>query len=99
MGFLFVDYKGNQKVRHSYSAGQEFDRNPYLFYLRRIVGWGEKDTKAALLFGRALESAIQFFHENNGAGGVEEFDRDSSKAVTATATSTPACSKQRDMEA
>lgn len=75
MGFLFVDYKGQPKFRHSYSAGVEFDANPLKFYLRRIVGWGEKDTKAALLFGRALESAIQFFHENNGEGAAEEFAR------------------------
>ena len=38
-------------------------------------GWREKDTKASFKFGRALESALQFFHENGGAGGLEEFTR------------------------
>jgi len=75
MGFLYIDYRGNEKIRHSYSAGQDFDRNPYAFYLRRVLGWSEKDSKASLLFGRALESAIQFYHENNGQGAVEEFER------------------------
>lgn len=75
MGILYVDYKGNEKFQHSYSAGQEFDQCPYKFYLRRILGWSEKDTKAALLFGRALEDAIQYYHEHNGQGGVEEFTR------------------------
>jgi hypothetical protein len=75
MGFLYIDSQGEEKTRHSYSAGLEFDTCPYRFHLKRILGWRERDNKGALLFGRALESAIQFYHDNNGVGGVEEFQR------------------------
>lgn len=75
MGFLYIDSNGDEKTRHSYSAGIEFDTSPLKFKLKRILGWREKDSKAALLFGRALESAVQFYHENEGKGGVEEFVR------------------------
>lgn len=75
MGFLYVNYEGNEKSRHSYSAGQEFDDNPRKYWLRRLQGWSERDMKASLLFGRALEDAIQFYHDNNGKGGIEEFER------------------------
>lgn len=75
MGILYIDSQGIEKTRHSYSAGLEFDTAPLKFKLKRILGWREKESKAALLFGRAIESAIQFFHENEGKGGVEEFVR------------------------
>lgn len=75
MGILYIDSNGEEKTRHSYSAGLEYDQSPYKFYLKRILGWRERDNKAALLFGRALESAIQFYHDNAGRGGVEEFVR------------------------
>src|SRR5258708_5704570 len=75
MGFLYINSNGDEITRHSYSAGLEFDQSPIKFYLRRILGWRERDSKAALLFGRALESAIQFYHEHDGHGGVEEFVR------------------------
>lgn len=75
MGFLYIDHKGVEKTRHSYSAGLEFDACPLKFYLHRIIGWRERDTKAALLFGRAMESAVQYMHENCGEGGVREFSR------------------------
>lgn len=75
MGVLYIDSNGEEKTRHSYSAGLEFDQSPFKFYVKRILGWRERDTKAALLFGRALESAIQFYHDNGGQGGVEEFVR------------------------
>jgi hypothetical protein len=38
-----------------------------------VLGWREKDNKAAFKFGRALEEAIQFYHENNGTRGLETF--------------------------
>ncbi len=75
MGCLYVDSKGKEKFRHSYSAGIEFAECPYKYYLHRIVGWKPKDTKAALLYGRALEDAVQFHHEHNGQGGIEEFEK------------------------
>ena len=75
MAILYIDSEGNERSRHSYSAGLEFDHCPYKYYLHRIAGWKEKDTKAALLFGIALEDAIQFFHTTGGRGGEEEFIR------------------------
>lgn len=76
MGYLYVDSRGREVTRHSYSAGLEFEQAPLKFKLRRIYGWREKDTKAALLFGRALESAVQYFHETAGQGDVvHEFAR------------------------
>jgi hypothetical protein len=38
-----------------------------------VEGWKEKDNKAAFKFGRALETAIQYYHENGGARGIETF--------------------------
>lgn len=75
MGFLYINAKGNPHHKHSYSAGIDFDNSPLKYKLRRIDGWREKDTKASFRFGRALESAIQFHHENGGEGGISEFAR------------------------
>jgi PD-(D/E)XK nuclease superfamily len=75
MAFLYIDSEGNERNRHSYSAGVEFDHCPYKYMLHRIMGWREKDSKAALLFGRALEDSIEFFHATGGKVGEEEFIR------------------------
>lgn len=74
MACLYIDSTGEERYRHSYSAGLEFDHCPLKYYLHRIMGWREKDSKAALLFGRALEDAIEFYHLA-GRGGEEEFIR------------------------
>jgi hypothetical protein len=75
MAYLYVNSKGQPWRKHSYSAGLDFDLCPYKYYLRRVQGWKERDNKARLLFGRAVESAIQFYHEHGGVGGREEFHR------------------------
>jgi len=75
VAFLYIDAQGKERNRHSYSAGLEFDSCPYKYWLHRIMGWREKDNKAALLFGRALEDAIQFYHQTGGKMGEEEFIR------------------------
>lgn len=75
MAFLYIDAEGHERNRHSYSAGLEFDSCPYKYWLHRIMGWREKDSKAALMFGRALEDAIQFYHQTGGRMGEEEFIR------------------------
>lgn len=75
MAFLYIDSEGKERNRHSYSAGLEFDHCPFKYWLHRIMGWREKDSKAALLFGRALEDAIQFYHQTGGKLGEEEFIR------------------------
>jgi hypothetical protein len=73
MAFLYVNSKGTPWRKHSYSAGSDFDLCPLKYYLRRVQGWKERDNKASLLFGRAIEQAIQFYHEHDGIGGREEF--------------------------
>jgi PD-(D/E)XK nuclease superfamily len=75
MAFLYINSEGKEMTRHSYSAGLEFDNCPYKYWLHRVQGWREKDTKAALLFGRALEDAVQFYHQTGGKMGEEEFIR------------------------
>jgi len=75
MAFLYINSRGEAHRRHSYSAGNDFDGCPYRYYLRRVMGWRERDNKARFLFGRALEEAIQFHHDHNGQGAVEDFIR------------------------
>ena len=73
MAYLYVTTRGIPWRKHSYSAGLDFDICPMKYYLRRVQGWKERDNKAAFKFGRALEEAIQFYHENNGTRGIETF--------------------------
>ncbi len=75
MAYLYVNSKGTPWRKHSYSAGSDFDTCPFKYYLRRVQGWKEKDNFARLLFGRCIESAVQFYHEHGGTGGREEFHR------------------------
>jgi len=72
MSFLYINSAGEKIYKHSYSAGVDWSC-PYKYYLRRILGWREKDIKASLLFGRALESAIQYHHEHNGHDPIAKF--------------------------
>src|SRR6266436_3527230 len=75
MAFLYVRPDGKPHRRHSYSAGSLYDRCPYAYYLQKILGWKEKNTKARFELGKAFEDAIQFFHENNGDrdGAINHF--------------------------
>lgn len=72
-GFLYINSKGDKKYRHSYSAGITYDKSPYAYYLQKILGWRPRDDKAAFRFGRALEESIQYHHDNNGDGAVQDF--------------------------
>jgi hypothetical protein len=75
MAHLYINSKGTPWRKHSYSAGNDFTQCPYKYYLRRVLGWKEKDNKARFLFGKALEESIQFHHDHNGVGAVEDFQR------------------------
>lgn len=75
MAVLYVNNKGLAWRKHSYSAGNDFAQSPMKYYLRRVLGWKERDTKASFKFGRALEEAIEFYHNNNGLGAVEDFQQ------------------------
>lgn len=73
MAYLYVTQKGIEWRKHSYSAGSTFDQCALKYYLQKVEGWKEKDTKARFMFGRALEDAIQWHHEHDGQGAVEKF--------------------------
>lgn len=75
MAHLYINSRGTPWRKHSYSAGNDFDQCPYKYYLRRVLGWKERDNKARFLFGKALEESIQFHHDHNGVGAVEDFKR------------------------
>lgn len=73
MPFLYINSKGTPWMKHSYSAGNTFDQCPKKYYLQKVLGWKEKDTKARFQFGKALETAVQHHHDNNGHGAIERF--------------------------
>jgi len=43
--------------------------------LRRVLGWRESQNKASFAFGHALEEAIQYHHDHEGVGAVDDFVR------------------------
>ena len=73
MAFLYINTQGKPHRKHSYSAGNDWDQCSYKYYLKRVLGWREKDNKARFLFGRALEEAIQWHHDHDGIGALEDF--------------------------
>jgi hypothetical protein len=75
MGFLYINSRGTPWRKHSYSAGNTFDQCPYKYYLQKVLGYKEKENKARFAFGKALEESIQFHHDHNGVGAVEDFKR------------------------
>lgn len=74
MAFLYISAKGQPWRKHSYSSGNTW-ANPFKYKLQKIHGWKEKNTKARFEFGKAFESAIQFYHENHGErdSAIEHF--------------------------
>jgi hypothetical protein len=64
MAFLYISPKGIPWKKHSYTAGNTFDSCPLKYKLQKIHGWKEKANRARFEFGKAFESAIQFYHEN-----------------------------------
>jgi hypothetical protein len=73
MAFLYVNSKGIPWRKHSYSAGNTYDLCPKKYFLQKVLGWKEKPKLARFEFGKTLEAAIQYHHENNGTGAVEMF--------------------------
>ncbi len=73
MGFLYINSKGVPWRKHSYSAGNTYDQAPLKYYLQKVLGWREKENKARYLFGHALEESIQFHHDHDGSGAIEDF--------------------------
>lgn len=77
MAYLYKNYKGDEVSNHSFSSGSDFRFCRQKYYLKKLLGWREKDDTAAAKFGIAFESAIQFFHANGlkSGSGVDEFKR------------------------
>ena len=73
MAHLYINQRGQEWRKHSYSAGNTFDQCPFKYYLQKVEGWKEKENKARFLFGRALEDAIQWHHEHDGEGALNNF--------------------------
>ena len=66
MGFLYINSHGKQWKQHSYTAGNDWDGCPYRYYLRRVLGWKEKNVRARFELGKAFEDAVEYFHNNQG---------------------------------
>ena len=77
MAKLYTNPKGFDVMKHSYSAGSDFKKCRRYYKLKRIDGWKEKTRAVAFEFGKALESALQFYHVSNLKPGAmaEEFAR------------------------
>ena len=72
---LYINSKGYPVTRHSYSGSSDFQFCPRKYELGRVIGWQEREQRAALPFGNAIEAAVRHHHEN-GNGGAERFDRE-----------------------
>ena len=59
---LYINSKGYEVTRHSYSGSSEFNDCARRYYLHRVAGWQEREQSAAMEFGKALEYAITVFH-------------------------------------
>lgn len=73
MPSLYINSRGKPWTRHSYSAGQLFDKSAYWYYIQKVLGWKERDTRASFGFGHDLEAAIQHHHEHDGEGALNKF--------------------------
>lgn len=72
---LYVNSSGKIHNKHSYSSGNTWAQSPYKYYLQKVLGWREKDTKARFAFGKSLEESVQFHNENPGQDAVKDFQR------------------------
>lgn len=75
MAFLYINSAGKPWRKHSYSAGNTYDQSPLKYYLQKVEGWKEKETKARFMLGRAFENSIQWYHEHDGNrdGAIQRF--------------------------
>jgi hypothetical protein len=75
MAYLYINRNGVPWRKHSYSAGNTWDQCAYKYYLQKVLGYKERDNKARFMFGKALEESIQYHHDHDGVGAVEDFKR------------------------
>ena len=74
---LYVSASGHEVSHASSSSLDVFRLCRRKFKLSRIDGWRQKEKKASLEFGKCIESAVQFYHDNGLKAGdaVSEFQR------------------------
>lgn len=75
MAKLYTNPQGKDVTRHSYSSGELFSDCNFRYYLDKVKGYKRKDKSAALAFGKAVENALQYFHDNGKKPdtGVDQF--------------------------
>ena len=74
MAYLYRSVSGRIITAHSHSGGGQW-ACPRKYKYLRIEGWQSRDERAALQFGKCVESAIQFHHQQGRIPetGVDEF--------------------------
>jgi hypothetical protein len=70
---LYVNSKGYEVSRHSYSGSSEFQHCPRLYYLKRVAGWSERSQSAAMEFGNAVEAGHREFHTHDLESALKVF--------------------------
>lgn len=77
MAQLYTTSNGRAVTTNSYSSAADFAFCKRFFKLKRIDGYRPKGDRAALEFGKCIESAIQYFYESNRkpGSGVDELKR------------------------
>jgi hypothetical protein len=72
---LYTNPKGNPVTRGSYSSSQLFNSCRYKYKQEKILGIRRKEKSGAMQFGKALEDAIQYYHDNGlkPDSGVDHF--------------------------
>ena len=81
-------------MTYSYTQISQYLTCPRRYRYRYLDGWKEKDTRAAMLFGRAFEQALGAFFRREDPGAVlfAEWSACQSRAcITPTATPGIAC--------
>jgi len=63
-------YMGGTKVTYSYTQISQYLTCPRRYRHRYLDGWQEKDTRAAMLFGRAFEQALSAYFLREDAAAV-----------------------------
>lgn len=67
---LYKNSKGANVTHSSYSSRQTFKHCPRQFQLERIDGWSDKTQRAAPVFGKAIEAAVQYYETQGRAEGT-----------------------------
>ena len=65
MAHLYINSKGYEVTRHSYSASDTYKFCAQKYKLARVDGWTEKVKNASQQFGIAIEDSIRFYHETD----------------------------------